>query len=162
MSFRKTILIDHIAMMGGNILSAEKALDLVFLGWVPQAVRKTVHSWPGLVNKERQKRREGRLHRDNPLPAMLIFTERRSVVLFFDVKRISHKPSQRERFYLKIQSLVWNLWSLSFSLSPLLQNVGIESKDSHSRTVLCTGNSAKPSCSQAHHFLAIGIWNFSL
>lgn len=63
MSFRKIVLINHIAMMGGNILSAEKALDLVFLGWVPQTVRKTVYSWSGLVNKERQKRRGDRQSR---------------------------------------------------------------------------------------------------
>lgn len=55
MSFRKTILIDHIAMGRGNILSAEKALDLVILGWV----RKTVYSWSGLVNKERREEKEG-------------------------------------------------------------------------------------------------------
>jgi len=77
----------------GSVLSAEMAFDSVLLYWVPWAARKTVYSWSGLVNKERQKRREGWLHRANSLPATLIFMETRSVVLFFDVKKNAQKPS---------------------------------------------------------------------
>lgn len=68
-----------------KVLPAEMVFDSPFLDWVPQAAGKAVYFWSGLVNKERQKRREG-LHGVNNLSDTLIFMEIRSAVPFFDVK----------------------------------------------------------------------------
>lgn len=163
MSFRKTILIDHTAMGRKCTVSWNGIwFSVPWLG--PTGCQKNSIFLVRSGKQGETEKEGGQATQSQPSACHARFTETRLVVLFFDVKRNPHKHSWRESLYLKIQSLVWNLWSLWFSLScfPSSKCGDTEQKDNHSRSVLCTDSSAKLSCPQVHHFPAIGNCNFNL
>lgn len=121
---RKALFINHIATRGKCTVSWNGIwFSVPWLG--PMGCQKN-STFLVRSGKQGETEKEGGLHGASSLPATLIFMETRSVLLF-DVKRKPHKHSWSERLHLKIQQIIWNLWSLSFSLFPsLLQNSGTE------------------------------------